>query len=282
MIPKIIHQIWIDKEKNITSYPSRFESHIKSIQTYTSDCEYMFWTRERFETLLVSESRLQKWKHLYFHQVQQHIEKCDVARYMILYIYGGIYIDLDFSLVQTLFPFIKDREFICCYDHDDFIRLFCFRQIPFVYNGLLGSSPQHWLWSCFLDYIKYNYHPLKNVLSNTGPLALGKLFQHYQQQIPASYIVPQSWILPVVPFVLFWKQHQTSKPILFRNNIEVESTWTTDMNYWSSWISLVIIEPFYFSNEYDVNWIFYIMALLLLLLLYQMIQCWYKTIKFLI
>lgn len=101
--------------------------------------------------------------------------KADLWRYCILYIYGGIYIDIK---MQTVYPFklidIASKE---CFPLDDI-------KIPACWQGFLICKPRN---PIFIDAIKRIYHNVKYKLyyssiphSNlyiTGPTLLGELLE---------------------------------------------------------------------------------------------------------
>ena len=59
--------------------------------------------------------------------------KSDIARYEILYKYGGIYIDTDFECLKK----IPDK-----FLHFDFISCIGFNYSPVILNGFLMASPK--------------------------------------------------------------------------------------------------------------------------------------------
>lgn len=99
--------------------------------------------------------------------------RCDLARYCLLYIYGGIYIDLGVRLINPWqIPITKEVA--------------AFRDVPFITNswtalqiGLLFSIPRQEEFKKAIDFIIENcrnkYYG-KNPLYPTGPVVLGRAF----------------------------------------------------------------------------------------------------------
>jgi mannosyltransferase OCH1-like enzyme len=93
-IPKIIHQTW--KTKNI---PEEWKDFQENIKTIFWDFEYKLWTDEDNRQLIAEKF---EWFLPFYDSYEKNIERADAVRYFILYEYGGIYMDLDYS-VRTNF-----------------------------------------------------------------------------------------------------------------------------------------------------------------------------------
>lgn len=88
MIPKIIHQIWIGPKKQPDIYMKTwYNDYVKMYPEYT----YMLWNEDKINDLMSYNNEIKK---LYNMETTMY-GKADIARYVILYFYGGIYIDAD-------------------------------------------------------------------------------------------------------------------------------------------------------------------------------------------
>ena len=100
-IPKKIFQTW--KYKNVSP---EFQEIIDTWKLYNPDYEYYLYDdndclqfiTDNFDTDVVNV-----YKHL-----QSGAFKADLWRYCILYIYGGVYVDIDTLCMRTLDDFIKN------------------------------------------------------------------------------------------------------------------------------------------------------------------------------
>ncbi|NDB84025.1 MAG: glycosyl transferase, partial [Alphaproteobacteria bacterium] len=94
MIPKIIHQTWKDKNLPPIIYKLVSENilFLKS-QGY----ELMFWTDEMILKLISEE-----YPNFYniYKMARTGVQKGDIARILLVYHYGGIYIDLDVLILK--------------------------------------------------------------------------------------------------------------------------------------------------------------------------------------
>jgi len=122
MIPKIIHQIWIgDQSKR----PSNL------MQTWIDkhpDWDYFLWTEKEIEDLdLINKSQFDKHPTL--------PGKADIARYEILHLFGGFFIDADSICINAVDSLIE-KEFVCCYESEK-------HRGGLVANGYIGCPPKH-------------------------------------------------------------------------------------------------------------------------------------------
>jgi len=103
MIPKIIHQIWFGNQSN---------RPVKWMETFpmkNPDWTYKLWTEENLPKLFNQD----KFAYILRHEtsVDKYAKLADIARYEILYQYGGIYIDADSECLKSLDPLINNEIF---------------------------------------------------------------------------------------------------------------------------------------------------------------------------
>jgi mannosyltransferase OCH1-like enzyme len=94
MIPKIIHQTWKDK----TLPPIIYKLLSENISFLKSNgYEYMFWTDDMILKLISEE-----YPNFYniYKLARTGVQKGDMARIILVYHYGGIYIDLDVLVLR--------------------------------------------------------------------------------------------------------------------------------------------------------------------------------------
>ncbi len=161
MIPLILHQIWFQGIDNIIEpYKSCFINSIKILKHTKWD--HQFWDKERIETLILDKYP-QYWN--LYNKCDILIQKLDVARYIILYHYGGCYMDMDMEMLKDFHDLLED---------DDEIILS--NTIQTVYtNAVLFSNINNNFWLDFLNNIDkkinvFKFNNLLNVYYSTGPL----------------------------------------------------------------------------------------------------------------
>jgi len=96
-IPSIIHQMW--KNENLLTYPIN-NSHLKWKEFYPN-YQIILWTDKQIEELLLKN------ENFYLYSIYKSyiygIQRADLARLLILYHQGGIYVDLDvFPTLNTI------------------------------------------------------------------------------------------------------------------------------------------------------------------------------------
>ena len=100
MIPKIIHQTWRDKNLPPIIY-NLVSENIKTLKS--QGYELMFWTDEMILKLISEE-----YPHFYniYKLARTGVQKGDIARILLVYHYGGIYIDLDVLILRDFGEFL--------------------------------------------------------------------------------------------------------------------------------------------------------------------------------
>lgn len=127
---------------------------------------------------------LSRWLPLW-KRISRHIEKCDLTRFAIMHLYGGVYVDMDFECCRSINPLMtvgKDtattttdsgsskqaREIALVRDlnvHKEWRKPGMVK----IINGYLMSRKGHPLWAGLMDEIAAHYSPKANVMFNTGP-----------------------------------------------------------------------------------------------------------------
>jgi mannosyltransferase OCH1-like enzyme len=171
-IPHIIHQTWKTTEllpfqqKNLCrwkrSLPETFQ-----FKLYV-DSDFDAFVHEHFE-----------WFWPTWESLNPFIKKVDAIRYMWLYVYGGVYVDLDLELW-------KPAEFLKLINHScpEATAIFTSNSTlrPFIKTSpaLMMSHPGHDIWLRMLEYIR-DHVDVDDVLYYTGPNALSYVVRDYIQ-----------------------------------------------------------------------------------------------------
>lgn len=156
MIPKIIHQIWLGN-KRIPKHIIEFMSEIKDKHP---DYEYYLWIDTNIPELPYELKEV-------FDSLNHSAQKADLLRVYVLYLYGGICLDVDYKLLTHL-------DNLNCYDtkdayvvyqkHTSVEDLYCSVQISskkgnfitFMLNKInkkgMWLGP-HWYAQCVYEYV---------------------------------------------------------------------------------------------------------------------------------
>lgn len=95
MIPKIIHQIWF---QGLSELPNKYLTNIEKNKSFNPGWEYKFWDETSIYDLVKQND---EWLEIYDKFIYLH-QKVDFAKYIILYKYGGAYIDMDSYCIKSL------------------------------------------------------------------------------------------------------------------------------------------------------------------------------------
>jgi len=128
------------------------------------------------------------------------IKRADAIRYMFLYTYGGVYIDMDFECLQSFDTLLEEYSY---YDillgsiTSDGSRTNSMHSIP---NAIMFSKPNHPFWLEVLQLLqRYSKDSKKGVEEQTGPVVLKEAYlksrYFYKIKILAPHLLyPISWI----------------------------------------------------------------------------------------
>lgn len=211
-IPKIIHQIWLDKKNPSRGIPQNYmtDQLVLGVQRVNPNFEHRVHTMEHVDALFDKhEDTLGRYRHFFHHVIHEHIEKCDFFRYMVLWDAGGVYMDLDVECLKPLDDLIAGRTMLLVHDHVHLTFLVWLMQrntdVPTIFNGIMGSAPRQPFWLQLLDFIVARYDHAEGsgvqVLKNTGPHCVGRFAQIRQvynyEKNPELYVnncllMPQS------------------------------------------------------------------------------------------
>ena len=205
MIPKIIHQIWWQGENNI---PKTYPDYRSSWKNKNKDFNYIFWDQNTIEKLVDNYFPFIKNK---FNSLSKMIQKIDIAKYMILYHYGGIYVDIDSECLKPINNLIKtfDKKKILLteFNLNPLEKLLAFGKTKgvVVQNGFMGSTRSHTFWLHCLkvfeneDMNKKKYETqLKYIFRTTGPGLLTESYHSYPNKnditiLSSELVDPISW-----------------------------------------------------------------------------------------
>jgi mannosyltransferase OCH1-like enzyme len=121
-IPKIFHWLWFGSKP----IPEQHQRWIEGWLALHPEWEHNIWTDINRPTFT---------NEVQFLTADNFSLKADVARYEIVYRYGGIYLDTDFECLRSLEPLLEDVEaFIASEEPDSLKKLGV---------GILGATPGH-------------------------------------------------------------------------------------------------------------------------------------------
>ena len=160
MIPKIIHQTW--KTEKI---PERWKDAVDSCKKIHKGYRYILWTDKMMRKFV------QKFYPDFYPTYQNYshnIQRCDAFRYLVLYKYGGIYLDMDLVCEKKLNDLL----------HYDLVLIHSNSEKRYFRNSFYMSIPKHpFIKFCIealpkhkSDYSYFGKH--WHIMNSTGPIFL--------------------------------------------------------------------------------------------------------------
>ena len=148
----IVHQIFFNIGKGELNEIPRF---YQCYQNNKKKCkkqgiQYKLWSRKMVEREIDKKENAD-YQKLYY-EFDQDIMRIDFARYLILYRFGGIYIDLDICMMnKSIKHLFKESYFFVKWSDSE---------LP--YNALLGTHKNNPLYKEILDHCKESYYEKRN------------------------------------------------------------------------------------------------------------------------
>lgn len=179
MIPKIIHQIYFNLHNKELYEIDLFKKSSDKIQELHPDYKYILWTEYACDKL-VKEKLPEQYN--FYKSMRYDIQRIDYMRFVILYIYGGIYSDLDLIPIQK-FDRVLNKPFFV-----NTLKKLIPNHNESVQNDFMGSVKGFKLWdilikNCENNYNKkasmsvYNVRKARFVLQTTGPRYFSRILK---------------------------------------------------------------------------------------------------------
>ncbi|CAK7068052.1 MAG: hypothetical protein PARBB_03253 [Parabacteroides distasonis] len=188
-IPKIIHQVWEGRTE--PCMPTRLQILARTWREQNPDWEYHLWSGEEMDELV--EKYFPEYLSMY-RSFPYNVQRWDTIRYMILYVYGGVYTDLDTECFKSINPLIDGRtmgigeeppvkEYFTC-----------------IGNAFLFSERNCSGWLTILENIKLNTSEkessIMTIMDSTGAFMIDRLFEQLKEK-NGVYRIPYEIAAPV-------------------------------------------------------------------------------------
>lgn len=179
-IPKIIHQT---APKDQTKWHPIWFKCQTSWKTYFKDFTYMMWTDEDLDNLIKTDF---SWFYDIYKSYDRNISRIDIARYFILYKYGGIYADMDYECFENFYDRLNQAKVS--------ISESPYTRNEYLQNALMISPKKHPFWKLVIAEAENRFNSKKgasshsDVLYNTGPVLISDVyFSNFDYVIPLDY-----------------------------------------------------------------------------------------------
>ena len=226
MIPRRIHQIWyqdntdiiLNSTDSIQNYQRIFKSKIPFSLKYNAlalisknpNYNYYIWNKTKIYYLI--KIFYPKYLDLYLN-FKYMIQKIDFAKYLILYHYGGFYIDLDVVSIKKLDTFFEKFKESGIY-FSKIAELNCLENFVikkfynyhtnnfFINNGIIISNEKNKFYIDLFFEIQKEINTNSDYLFNTyifnttGPSILTNTIYKYKTKYPNIYILENKYFEP--------------------------------------------------------------------------------------
>lgn len=191
-IPKIIHQVWEGRTESCM--PTRLQLLAETWKKLNPTWEYRLWNGADMDQL-VQTSFPDFWT--LYQDLPYNVQRWDVIRYMILYVYGGVYTDLDTECFKPIDTLLENEDF--CFGEEPVEHNFYPDLIVFAGNAFMASSLKQAGWLYLLNEIKESVkqkYATQVVLNTTGPLMVSRIFKSLQELFGVT-LLPYQLVAPV-------------------------------------------------------------------------------------
>lgn len=221
------HQIWMQGESGI---PARFLPYCKLWKDLHAGTKYILWTEDSIFQLIKEkyDYLIEIWNNL-----SKMVLKIDIAKFCILYTYGGWYCDVDMEPLKDIRALLKGYELVFSKSYFEIAKLVGGPgKIPFfakhmINNALMASVPGHPFWQLCINQLGYSTSLPRNqftyaswILNVSGPELISRMFDHYTEKHPDHkikvyshhYFEPKLNILHITNKVKSKKSYAVGKP----------------------------------------------------------------------
>lgn len=160
-IPKIVHQAFLADHSEI---PENFKEWSDECRRLHMDYQWKIWSRDEVEEVIKTKYSW-LWETWRSWGAQDWIKQSDALRYILLYEFGGVYMDLDYMCQKPVTDIITDSTIT-------FHRAVLGKEHlgEYVDNSFMASEKGHWFWGNIFPELVARAR--EHVLKATGPIML--------------------------------------------------------------------------------------------------------------
>jgi len=179
-IPYIIHQVYEDMNG-----PSDALLEISnSWKTFHPEWKYMFWNKESIEDLLYS-----KFRNFFpiYRNYPFNVQRWDAIRYLILFSYGGLYVDMDYECLAPFDLILHDSE--CCMGLEPYAHALEYKKSFIVGNALMATVPANSFFELIIEDMVKNQNTVfskfkkQQIIESTGPFLTTRVYNVYPNKV---------------------------------------------------------------------------------------------------
>ena len=196
MIPKIIHQIWFQGLKNL---PQEYELKRRTWTKLNPYYEYIVWDEESMNYII---SNIYPQYLKVFNNFKFMHQKIDFFKYLVLYIFGGIYSDMDtvnLNPLDSLLDKFPNSEIIVGKLAVNNVESYMLSGFPeTINNGIIMGVRKHNIFKELIDSILLNknkyFTKYSEINNTTGPSFFTKIINKFKNNkitiLDSNYLEP--------------------------------------------------------------------------------------------
>lgn len=174
MIPKTIYQSWKTK-----TLPDKMAENVKNLVEMNPEYTYVLCDDDECRNLLLDNFGVNYANA--FDSLIPGAFKCDLWRYAILYLYGGVYLDIDIKPILPFREILSGNESFVSVADRSIMTMKCG-----MYQAFIGCTPRHpiMLYALQLSFanIVTRRNEIFDSLSITGPIVAGIALNLYWEK----------------------------------------------------------------------------------------------------
>lgn len=183
-IPKIIHQVWEGRTE--PKMPVRLQILAETWKEKNPDWEYHLWNGDEMDELVSTHF---PYFLSTYNSFSYNVQRWDAIRYMLLYVHGGVYTDLDTECFRSIDALCEKKNMLFGKEPPE--HNFYSGVPSLIGNAFMASEKGFIGWLDILNEISesmsMNYLN-QTVLQTTGPLMISRMFPILKKKYNAQYI----------------------------------------------------------------------------------------------
>jgi hypothetical protein len=199
-VPRIIHQTWKTSE-----IPERVKKYQESVLRHHPNWSYILWTDKDIERYIRERHA---WLYDFFYAMTTPICRIDLVRYLWLYDFGGVYLDLDVQCFRPLDALLDslpdDAETALAREpvlHELAMKIKRGRVLQptdqCIGNAVMVSKASARFWPLVVNAIVEKGTKCENAIWQTGPLLLGDVLKkNHEGDSTLCALVPSRCFYP--------------------------------------------------------------------------------------
>lgn len=197
-IPRIVHQIWLGPHQRPQTWMDSWRDGFCAKHNW----EYKLWTDKEVSDFTLANQQA-------YDDSIPYQQKSDIARYEIMYMYGGLYIDCDMiylgNNLEDFLPF-HTSDFIAVNESPSTLKI----GPPYCSNGFFAVTPKHPAIKKMVDMVSERVY--SNILKKqpvwvkTGPVLFNACIQS------PIVLIKHDWIFPLN----FHMKTNVDNPMIFK------------------------------------------------------------------